>query len=126
MVAGQQKAPYRIQSSRGILRYADVFRLAGQAGLLDDPERAVSRMTSFGQKRTVQMAHAVVENTLQKFTVVGGRVAYSRYWSDVGHKASCRTTLAWRSMMGVRRDYPLGRLNFTRRILVLRPFKMGF
>jgi hypothetical protein len=35
-----------MQSARGILHYADVFRLADQAGLLADPELAVSRMKS--------------------------------------------------------------------------------
>ncbi len=33
-----------MQSARGILHYADVFRLADQAGLLADPELAVARM----------------------------------------------------------------------------------
>lgn len=33
-----------VQSARGILHYADVFRLADQAGLFEDPERAASRM----------------------------------------------------------------------------------
>ncbi|RWM12008.1 MAG: dihydrodipicolinate synthase family protein [Mesorhizobium sp.] len=35
-----------MQSARGICHYADVFRLADQAGLLADPERAVARMKS--------------------------------------------------------------------------------
>ncbi|WP_292170705.1 dihydrodipicolinate synthase family protein [Mesorhizobium sp.] len=35
-----------MQSARGILHYADVFRLADQAGLLADPELAVARMKS--------------------------------------------------------------------------------
>ncbi len=35
-----------MQSARGILHYADVFRLADQAGLLADPELAVRRMKS--------------------------------------------------------------------------------
>lgn len=35
-----------MQSARGIRHYADVFRLADQAGLLADPELAVSRMKS--------------------------------------------------------------------------------
>ncbi|TPM36876.1 dihydrodipicolinate synthase family protein [Mesorhizobium sp. B2-3-4] len=35
-----------MQSARGIRHYADVFRLADQAGLLADPEMAVSRMKS--------------------------------------------------------------------------------
>jgi hypothetical protein len=33
-----------MQSARGILHYADVFRLADQAGVLRDPDLAVSRM----------------------------------------------------------------------------------
>ena len=33
-----------MQSARGICHYADVFRLADQAGLLADPDRAVARM----------------------------------------------------------------------------------
>lgn len=36
-----------MQSARGICHYADVFRLADQAGLLADPELAVARMRSF-------------------------------------------------------------------------------
>ncbi|TIX57685.1 MAG: dihydrodipicolinate synthase family protein, partial [Mesorhizobium sp.] len=35
-----------MQSARGICHYADVFRLADQAGLLADPELAVARMES--------------------------------------------------------------------------------
>jgi hypothetical protein len=35
-----------MQSARGILHYADIFRLADKAGLLADPELAVSRMRS--------------------------------------------------------------------------------
>ncbi|TIN29896.1 MAG: dihydrodipicolinate synthase family protein [Mesorhizobium sp.] len=35
-----------MQSARGIRHYADVFRLADQAGLLADPELAVARMKS--------------------------------------------------------------------------------
>ncbi|PAQ09643.1 dihydrodipicolinate synthase family protein [Mesorhizobium temperatum] len=35
-----------MQSARGISHYADVFRLADQAGLLADPELAVARMKS--------------------------------------------------------------------------------
>jgi hypothetical protein len=35
-----------MQSARGIGHYADIFRLADQAGLLADPELAVSRMKS--------------------------------------------------------------------------------
>jgi hypothetical protein len=33
-----------MQSARGILHYADVFRLADQAGVLHDPELAARRM----------------------------------------------------------------------------------
>jgi hypothetical protein len=33
------------ESARGILHYADLFRLADKAGLLRDPELAASRMT---------------------------------------------------------------------------------
>lgn len=35
-----------MQSARGICHYAEVFRLADQAGLLADPDRAVARMKS--------------------------------------------------------------------------------
>lgn len=35
-----------MQSARGILHYADIFRLADRAGLLADPELAVARMKS--------------------------------------------------------------------------------
>lgn len=35
-----------MQSARGILHYAQIFRLADQAGLLGDPDRAVARMKS--------------------------------------------------------------------------------
>jgi len=35
-----------MQSARGIIHYAEIFRLADQAGLLSDPERAVTRMKS--------------------------------------------------------------------------------
>ena len=35
-----------MQSARGILHYADVFRLADRAGLIVDPERAAGRMTA--------------------------------------------------------------------------------
>ncbi|WP_027056737.1 dihydrodipicolinate synthase family protein [Mesorhizobium erdmanii] len=35
-----------MQSARGIRHYADIFRLADQAGLLADPELAISRMKS--------------------------------------------------------------------------------
>lgn len=34
-----------MQSARGVLHYADIFRLADQAGLLADPDRAARRMT---------------------------------------------------------------------------------
>jgi hypothetical protein len=33
-----------MQSARGILHYADVFRLADQAGVLHEPELAARRM----------------------------------------------------------------------------------
>ncbi|ESW93365.1 MULTISPECIES: dihydrodipicolinate synthase family protein [unclassified Mesorhizobium] len=36
-----------MQSARGILHYADIFRLADQAGLLADPELALARMKHF-------------------------------------------------------------------------------
>ncbi len=36
--------PGGLQSARGMMHYADVFRLADQANVLDDPERAVRRM----------------------------------------------------------------------------------
>ncbi|WP_293868283.1 dihydrodipicolinate synthase family protein [uncultured Alsobacter sp.] len=36
-----------MESARSLAHYADVFRLASQAGLLVDPERAVSRMKAF-------------------------------------------------------------------------------
>ena len=36
-----------MQSARGVLHYADVFRLADQAGLLADPQVAVARMKNF-------------------------------------------------------------------------------
>ena len=35
-----------MQSARGICHYADVFRLADQAGLLRDPDLAAARMES--------------------------------------------------------------------------------
>ncbi len=38
--------PGGMQSARGILHYADVFRLADQANVLDKPELAVARMQS--------------------------------------------------------------------------------
>ncbi|MBZ9775837.1 dihydrodipicolinate synthase family protein [Mesorhizobium sp. CO1-1-8] len=37
-----------MQSARGVRHYADVFRLADQAGLLADPDLAVARMKSLG------------------------------------------------------------------------------
>lgn len=36
-----------MESARGILHYADVFRLADQAGLFTDPDRAASRMRAW-------------------------------------------------------------------------------
>jgi hypothetical protein len=36
-----------MESARGLLHYADVFRLAAAAGLLADPDRAASRMRAF-------------------------------------------------------------------------------
>ncbi len=38
--------PAGMQSARGILHYADIFRLADQANVLDRPELAVTRMNS--------------------------------------------------------------------------------
>lgn len=38
-----------LQSARGIVHYADVFRLADAAGLLRDPDRALSRMRALCQ-----------------------------------------------------------------------------
>lgn len=38
--------PAGFQSSRDICHYAEVFRLADQAGLLSDPDRATARMTT--------------------------------------------------------------------------------
>ena len=38
--------PGGFQSSRDICHYAEVFRLADQAGLLSDPELAKARMTT--------------------------------------------------------------------------------
>ncbi len=35
-----------LESARGVLHYADVFRLASAAGLLVDPDRATARMRS--------------------------------------------------------------------------------
>ncbi|MDQ0474137.1 dihydrodipicolinate synthase family protein [Labrys wisconsinensis] len=37
-----------LESARGILHYAEVFRLADQAGLLADPDRAAARMRHLG------------------------------------------------------------------------------
>ena len=39
--------PAGMQSARGLLHYADVFRLADQANVLDRPDLAVERMSSF-------------------------------------------------------------------------------
>ncbi len=39
--------PAGMQSARGILHYCDVFRLADQANVLDQPELALLRMESF-------------------------------------------------------------------------------
>jgi hypothetical protein len=39
--------PTGMQSARGINHYADIFRLADQANVLDDPELAVRRMKNF-------------------------------------------------------------------------------
>jgi hypothetical protein len=36
-----------MQSARGVLHYADIFRLADQAGLLADPALALTRMKHF-------------------------------------------------------------------------------
>lgn len=41
--------PAGMQSARGIVHYADIFRLADQANVLDKPELAVSRMRSLLQ-----------------------------------------------------------------------------
>ncbi len=41
--------PAGMQSARGIIHYADIFRLADQANVLDKPELAVSRMKSLLQ-----------------------------------------------------------------------------
>jgi hypothetical protein len=41
--------PAGMQSARGIVHYADIFRLADQANVLDKPELAVSRMKSLLQ-----------------------------------------------------------------------------
>ena len=41
--------PAGMQSARGIVHYADIFRLADQANVLDKPELAVNRMTSLLQ-----------------------------------------------------------------------------
>jgi len=35
-----------MQSARGIRHYAEIFQLADQAGLLADPDLAISRMRS--------------------------------------------------------------------------------
>ncbi|MBD9373654.1 dihydrodipicolinate synthase family protein [Rhizobium sp. ARZ01] len=39
--------PAGLQSSRGMLHYADIFRLADRANVLDQPDLAVARMKSF-------------------------------------------------------------------------------
>ncbi|MBB2969786.1 dihydrodipicolinate synthase family protein [Mesorhizobium sp. RMAD-H1] len=39
--------PAGMQSARGLLHYADIFRLADQANVLDQPDLAVSRMKNF-------------------------------------------------------------------------------
>lgn len=39
--------PAGMQSARGMLHYADIFRLADRANVLDKPELAAARMTSF-------------------------------------------------------------------------------
>ncbi|WP_163574933.1 DUF993 family protein, partial [Klebsiella pneumoniae] len=41
--------PAGMQSARGIVHYADIFRLADQANVLDRPELATSRMKSLLQ-----------------------------------------------------------------------------
>jgi hypothetical protein len=41
--------PAGMQSARGIVHYADIFRLADQANVLDKPELAVSRMMNLLQ-----------------------------------------------------------------------------
>ena len=38
-----------MESARGILHYAEIFRLADQAGLLADPDLAVQRMRALCQ-----------------------------------------------------------------------------
>lgn len=43
-----------MQSARGILHYADVFRLADQAGLLRDPDLAAERMTALLRVHGIQ------------------------------------------------------------------------
>ncbi len=47
-----------MQSARGILHYAEVFRLADQARLLRDPELAVRRMSALCQVHGVEPARA--------------------------------------------------------------------
>ena len=46
---GHFTMPAGMQSARGIVHYADIFRLADQANVLDKPELAVSRMKSLLQ-----------------------------------------------------------------------------
>lgn len=41
--------PAGMQSARGIVHYADIFRLADQANVLDKPELALGRMKSLLQ-----------------------------------------------------------------------------
>ena len=45
-----------MQSARGLMHYADVFRLADRAGLLRDPERAVHRMTALCDTMGIERA----------------------------------------------------------------------
>ena len=41
--------PAGMQSARGVVHYADIFRLADKANVLDKPELAVNRMKSLLQ-----------------------------------------------------------------------------
>jgi Protein of unknown function (DUF993) len=45
-----------MQSARGLMHYADVFRLADRAGLLGDPERAVHRMSALCETMGIEGA----------------------------------------------------------------------
>jgi hypothetical protein len=45
-----------MQSARGLMHYADVFRLADRAGLLRDPERAVARMSALCETMGIEGA----------------------------------------------------------------------